>query len=64
MAIEDIKDLLSRAFITCVSGDGRPYVKVQFQELRDAQEFHSFLVGCTAPEFKSEAEVQNGNKTQ
>lgn len=33
-------------FITCVSGDGDPYVKVQFRDLREAQSFHRALLSA------------------
>jgi len=32
------------AFMLCVAGDGAPYVKVQFSDLKRAQEFHSVLI--------------------
>lgn len=39
-AIKARADKAVGAFITCVSGDGKPYVKFRFEALKDAQEFH------------------------
>jgi hypothetical protein len=40
MNLNDFSD----AFMLCVVGDGDPYVKVQFRDLKRAQEFHSVLI--------------------
>ena len=36
---------LRAAFMTCVAGDGKPYVKIQFQSLTNAQDCHSVISG-------------------
>jgi hypothetical protein len=43
--LKKLADLLPRAFITCTSGDGDPYVTLQFRDLKDAQDCHAILVG-------------------
>lgn len=43
-AIKARKDKASGAFITCVAGDGKPYVKFQFRELKAAQDFHGAVI--------------------
>ena len=43
-AIEHAEKSLASAFITCVAGDGKHYVKFQFKTLKEAQDYHSFVV--------------------
>ena len=37
--------VLSRAFMTVVSGDGRPRVQIMFDDLADAHALHRMLLG-------------------
>ena len=43
-AIKARADKAIGAFITCVAGDGKPYVKFQFRELKAAQDFHGAVI--------------------
>lgn len=40
---------LLNAIVTCVAGDGAPYVKMQFKDLADAQRFHASLTTIAKP---------------
>jgi hypothetical protein len=47
------------AFITACSGDGKPYVKIQFATLREMQDYHRRLVtAAPAPPPMSEARIK------
>ena len=47
-AIKARAEKATGAFITCVAGDGKPYVKFQFKELKAAQSFYAaFFDGRT-----------------
>lgn len=39
---------LADTFITCTSGDGKPYVQVRFQTLDAAHKFHGLLLDLAA----------------
>lgn len=43
-----LRDALTPAFITCIAGDGDPYVKIQFKTLQTAHEFHGQLIARAA----------------
>lgn len=39
-----LRMLIARSFATCVSGDGKPYVKIQFENLADAQDCYPHIL--------------------
>jgi hypothetical protein len=40
---EAVEEAMRGGFLTCVSGDGKPFVKVEFHELEQAQQLHALL---------------------
>lgn len=40
----NLTKVAKNGFMTCVSGDGDPYVKTQFSTLNESHEFHSTLI--------------------
>ena len=43
-----LKDIIEHGNIVCVSGDGLPYVKITYAELKDAHRLHRLLVHAKA----------------
>lgn len=42
--LSDIAELLKRSFITCNSGHGNYYIRLDFNNLTDAHEIHRALI--------------------
>ena len=48
VAMEGLQTALRDAFMTCVAGDGKPYIKLQFSTLDQAHFAHDMLLAALA----------------